>query len=331
MNKADMYTLRKHAARVMATCNMKLPQNEGTDVDHAIASTASWDVMNWEGGGHCVFMESMAVRKTKTNGGKCIRCYARWWDGGSGGHLHHDSGGNSECYSPYLSGAYHQVGSEDNFGQYGSVASDFACSSSSSSTTQWWFQDILFAELGRTQDKPGKSCKAIHGAARDEDRQAPDGYYWLTLDGQIDAKRFFCKMEKNWHTDSAEKTYTRVASYRKATVQRSHAMLQNNPRTADPLYDGRETRAHMLLLQEMGDRFVVVCNGDFSAMGDHARATWKNFDFLNFRGGGTCRMHEALAVRNNRRNGNACTDCNHRWWQQNNDALHMDSSAWCSL
>jgi hypothetical protein len=144
MNKENMYTLRKHAARVMSTCNMKLPQNEGTDVDHAIANIASWDVMNFGGGSDCVFMESMAVRKTKTNGGKCVRCYARWWQGGNSGHLHHDSGGNSACKATYLNGGYNQISSEDNFGQYGSVASDFACSSSGSFTTQW-YADWFFA------------------------------------------------------------------------------------------------------------------------------------------------------------------------------------------
>ena len=117
LNKVDMAMLNLHSGRWMTTCNFKLPQQENDNVDHAIASQASLDIMSYEGGGHCIFMESMAVRVGKTAGAKCKNCYARWWQSAAGGgHMHYDSGDNSGCYARNLRTGYHKIGSEDNFG-----------------------------------------------------------------------------------------------------------------------------------------------------------------------------------------------------------------------
>ena len=123
--------------------------------DYAVASFATMNPATWEGTSACFMMEEISVRNGD-GGHQCSNCYAPWvityytpiiidvlkieWQN-SQYHLHVDSS-HDHCDAPELY-AEGFVGSEDNWGYYGSQNPAFACSESSESTTNLWFQHTV--------------------------------------------------------------------------------------------------------------------------------------------------------------------------------------------
>merc|ERR1712070_436041 len=130
LSHARMQKLRDQSTTWYTACNMET--NPTRDV--ARAKFSSLDPLTLNQGGTCRQMEYWNIR-----GNSCSNCNAPWWQGNNGYALHIDSGGN-HCGSSGMHNIGHgAAGSEDNFGYYYGVNSNFKCTAHGSSTTQWWF------------------------------------------------------------------------------------------------------------------------------------------------------------------------------------------------
>jgi hypothetical protein len=335
MSKKKMETLRDRGSRWMAATNNKIPQNDGYNIDHAVVSHLSLDILEMNQGGICTFVESTAVRYGVGNGGaKCTQCYMRWWGYNADSiHLHHDSGNHqSQCYREYLGVSYDGVSSEDNFGHYVSPSTKFSGCKSASSTTQYWYQDLPPRVLGGSAETAAKSCTEIMKKAKEEGRIPFNGRYYVTQNGKFSARVVYCKMENTANAPNplgGASAWTLWMSYtlRRRDTAASHlkdiSWSPGNPHGSKY----RESKSFINHMRQQGAaQWYVTCNGDMNELkGDHARAKWSTFNILTFSGGGKCVMHEAFAVRNNRRSGARCKNCWGKWWQDTNGALHNDS------
>ena len=88
-----------------------------------------FDVVNFLGVNVCKTVEYVNIR-----GNQCRDCDLPWWQE-SDGYLHTDSTYTSCGFDPSQGAAY----SEDNFGAYYKVNSNFRCTADASATTNWWF------------------------------------------------------------------------------------------------------------------------------------------------------------------------------------------------
>ena len=90
------------------------------------------DVINFLGDTVCKRVEYLNIR-----GHRCSDCNLPWWQGGERWFLHTDSTATTCGFDP-TAGA---VSSEDNFGYYGAVNSNFRCTAYASATNKlvvWW-------------------------------------------------------------------------------------------------------------------------------------------------------------------------------------------------
>jgi hypothetical protein len=306
LSKARMEEIRSSSDIWRSSCNMeKTPQQ-----DFVIAKFSEMDFVSFNGGGVCKKMIKYDIR-----GKTCSDCNAPWWQSNSGYALHIDSGGD-HCGT---SGGVKQigtgaVGSEDNFGYYGSPSSQFACTASNSATTQFWMGD--YAKSSPTSSK--RSCKDWKDAGT-----TTNGEYLIDVDGTGPMRPF--KAYCNFNYDG--KAWTLVTSWRKdrnymfqnSGFGQSRAVNQDMPQKKNEVY--RLSLQRMNELRSQSTHWYSACNMETNPSRDSVRAKFSSMDFVSYIGGGGCYKMEYVNVR-----GNTCTNCNAPWWQSNSGyALHIDS------
>ena len=122
-----MKDLSTQSTHWRATCSFP---THGVDyVDYVRGKFVDFDVVNFVGNGVCKRVEYVNIR-----GHQCSNCNRPWFQGGHY-FLHIDSS-STTCGSHLTAGA---VSSEDNFGYYITVNSNFRCTADASATTNWWF------------------------------------------------------------------------------------------------------------------------------------------------------------------------------------------------
>ena len=127
MGSSMMNDLSTQSTHWRATCSFP---THGVDyVDYVRGKFVDFDIINFVGAGQCKRAEYVNIR-----GHQCSDCNVPWWQTSSDG-LHTDSSYSFCGYDPTQGAVY----SEDNFGLYIGVNSNFRCTSDASATTNWWF------------------------------------------------------------------------------------------------------------------------------------------------------------------------------------------------
>jgi hypothetical protein len=127
MSSSMMNDLSTQSTHWRATCSFP---THGVDyVDYVRGKFVDFDIINFVGAGQCKRAEYVNIR-----GHQCSDCNVPWWQTSSDG-LHTDSSYSFCGYDPTQGAVY----SEDNFGLYIGVNSNFRCTSDASATTNWWF------------------------------------------------------------------------------------------------------------------------------------------------------------------------------------------------
>ncbi|XP_044170779.1 uncharacterized protein LOC114956762 [Acropora millepora] len=128
LSLARMRSLQSHSTHWRATCSYP---THGVDFrDYVRGNFKDFDIVNYIGAGQCKKAEFVSIRGH--NGMHQTVHFSQRKDTWG---LHIDSS-YANCQFKPSSGA---VGSEDNFGFYGSTNPKFRCSKDDQSTTQWWF------------------------------------------------------------------------------------------------------------------------------------------------------------------------------------------------
>ena len=128
MSLSMMNDLSAQSTHWRATCSF--PTHGVDHVDYVRGKFVDFDVINFVGGDVCKRVEYVNIR-----GHQCSDCDVPWWQSNSYYSLHTDSSYTTCGFDP-SQGA---VSSEDNFGRYVTVNSNFRCTADDSATTNWWF------------------------------------------------------------------------------------------------------------------------------------------------------------------------------------------------
>ncbi|XP_031572999.1 uncharacterized protein LOC116306997 [Actinia tenebrosa] len=124
---ARMESLKRHSSHWRITCNM--PRDGVSFVDYVRAKISNFDILQFNGKGACKLVEYMNVM-----GHECNDCTSAWWQF-DGQIFHHDMT-QAKCVFGDTEGA---TDSQDVFGFYQNVNSNFRCLSSNDSNTNYWF------------------------------------------------------------------------------------------------------------------------------------------------------------------------------------------------
>ena len=132
MSLPQMKNLKERSSHWRVTCDFQAkPANLFRD--YAIARFKDFDLMTYISGATCKLMAYVNVR-----GHHCAECTAHWKS-----HAHPTVGYavhlDSSSTSCQLKASKGSVSSEDNFGYYATINSEFRCTSSPSATTNIWF------------------------------------------------------------------------------------------------------------------------------------------------------------------------------------------------
>ena len=128
MSLSMMNDLSAQSTHWRATCSFP---THGVDyVDYVRGKFVNLDVVNFLGDTVCKRVEYVNIR-----GHRCSDCDIPWWQGGKPWFLHTDSDHTTCGFDPTAGAVF----SEDNFGYYGAVNSNFRCTADASATTNWWF------------------------------------------------------------------------------------------------------------------------------------------------------------------------------------------------
>ena len=129
LSLARMRFLQTHSTHWRATCSYP---THGIDFrDYLRGNFKDFNVVDYIGGGQCKRVEYI---NTRGYVGKNLT--VPFWQYLHEG-LHTDSSVNTNCQ--FKAARIGAVGSEDNFGWYGSYNPKFRCTTDTQSTTQWWF------------------------------------------------------------------------------------------------------------------------------------------------------------------------------------------------
>ena len=132
MSLSMINELRAQSTHWRATCSFP---THGVDyVDYVRGKFVDFDVVNFLGDNVCKRVEYVNIR-----GHQCSDCYVPWWQVVNINFLHTDSEAKTCGFNPSR-GAVH---TEDNFGYYGTVNSNFRCTADSNATTNWWFGENI--------------------------------------------------------------------------------------------------------------------------------------------------------------------------------------------
>ena len=128
MSLSMMNDLSAQSTHWRATCSFP---THGVDyVDYVRGKFVDFDVVNFLENAVCKRVEYVNIR-----GHKCSNCDMIWTQVLQTYFLHTDSTIGTCGFKP----SHGAVPSEDNFGFYGAVNSNFRCTADASSTTNWWF------------------------------------------------------------------------------------------------------------------------------------------------------------------------------------------------
>ena len=123
-----MHDLSAQSTHWRATCSFP---THGVDyVDYVRGKFVDFNVINYQGNGVCKRVEYVNIR-----GHQCSDCDVPWWQDDQTWSLHTDSSNNVCGFDP----TQDAVLSEDNFGHYNYVNSNFRCTADANATTNWWF------------------------------------------------------------------------------------------------------------------------------------------------------------------------------------------------
>ena len=134
MSHSQMSHLKQHSTHWRITCDF---QSNPVDLrrDYALASFLDFDAMTFQRTGVCKMVKYINIR-----GHQCFDCTAAWWaryDNSGKSSIHVDSSRTSSgCQLDASAGS---ISNEDNFGGYGTINSNFRCTSSLDATTNVWF------------------------------------------------------------------------------------------------------------------------------------------------------------------------------------------------
>ena len=128
MSLSMMNHLSAQSTHWRATCSFP---THGVDyVDYVRGKFVDLDVVNFLGRNVCKRVEYVNIR-----GHQCSDCDLSWWQDDGSFSVHTDSSYSTCGFDP-TQGAN---SSEDNFGRYDFVNSNFRCTADASATTNWWF------------------------------------------------------------------------------------------------------------------------------------------------------------------------------------------------
>ncbi|KAK3712736.1 hypothetical protein QZH41_008922 [Actinostola sp. cb2023] len=122
-----MQHISRSSSHWRITCNF--PQDGLSYVDYVRAKISDFNIISYNGLGDCKRVEYINVLNHK-----CNNCTSAWWQDG-GQILHHDITSKSCDFGATPGG----IASQDVFGFYASVNSNFRCSSSAESNSNYWF------------------------------------------------------------------------------------------------------------------------------------------------------------------------------------------------
>ena len=128
MSLSMMNDLSNQSTHWRATCTF--PTHGDDYVDYVRGKFVDLDVVNFLGINVCKRVEYVNIR-----GYQCSDCYVPWWQIVNKNFLHTDSTATTCGFNPSQGAVF----SEDNFGFYRAVNSNFRCTADASSTTNWWF------------------------------------------------------------------------------------------------------------------------------------------------------------------------------------------------
>ena len=131
---ARMKSLRSRSTHWRATCSFNLMK--AIDYrDYVRGKFSDFDIMSFLGNGKCFPVEYVNIRGHAAGPGTTMR----FWQVQDTYGLCTDSYYSGCGFKP-KAGA---VPSEDNFGYYGTINTNFRCTAGDDATTQWWFGGYL--------------------------------------------------------------------------------------------------------------------------------------------------------------------------------------------
>ncbi|XP_048577523.1 uncharacterized protein LOC116611467 [Nematostella vectensis] len=135
LSKTRMNQLRAHATLFMAGCVYD-QRVDGWPKDILVGRLSKFDIMTKDANGRCFEVERIRIRENQCQT-STPNCKVPLWHSDKF-HLHTDSSQNYCSFSTSDS-----VSSEDNFGFYEYINSNFSCTATEDSTTQWWLGQEL--------------------------------------------------------------------------------------------------------------------------------------------------------------------------------------------
>ena len=128
MTLTQMNLLKGRSTHWRSTCSF--PKHGVDYTDYVRGNFEDFDIMTYIGSGACKLVDYINIR-----GHNAKHIQAAFWQARNTLHLHIDSSAAHCAFKPNQ-GA---VGSEDNFGYYGTTNPKFRCTATDADTTQWWF------------------------------------------------------------------------------------------------------------------------------------------------------------------------------------------------
>ena len=137
---ARMKTLRSRSTHWRATCSFNRPRFQNLEKaidyrDYLRGKFSNFDIMTFLGYGKCFPVEYVNIRGHAAGNGTT----AQFWQDQSTYTLHIDSSVAGCAFKPNAGAVY----SEDNFGYYDKINTNFRCTAGDDATTQWWFGGYL--------------------------------------------------------------------------------------------------------------------------------------------------------------------------------------------
>jgi len=136
---ARMKTLRSRSTHWRATCSFNRPRFQNLEKaidyrDYLRGKFSNFDIMTFLGYGKCFPVEYVNIRGHAAGNGTT----AQFWQVQSTFTLHISRAAGC-AFKPNAGAVY----SEDNFGYYDKINTNFRCTAGDEATTQWWFGGYL--------------------------------------------------------------------------------------------------------------------------------------------------------------------------------------------
>ncbi|KAL9953355.1 hypothetical protein ACROYT_G040761 [Oculina patagonica] len=129
---ARMKSLRSRSTYWRATCSFNIMKQKIDYRDYLRGKFSDFDIMTYHGSGNCLPVDYVNIRGHAAGSGTTVRV----WQRQSTWILTTDSHYPGSCAFKPNAGS---VSSEDNFGFYYTVNSNFRCTMGNDQSTNWWF------------------------------------------------------------------------------------------------------------------------------------------------------------------------------------------------